>query len=238
MIRALSLPVAPLRSVSLKTRLRTSAGLSVPIKRYINTKPKIPHKNMSTKPMTFHDGPLVWIDCEMTGLDLRKDKIIEIAVLITNGNLDIVDPGIEYVIRTEKELLEGMDEWCTKQHGQSGLTQACLDSPYTREYVSKTVLEYIKKWVPTEKIGVLAGNSVHVDRQFLAVDMPEVIDWLHYRIVDVSSIKASYPKLGAPLSNITFRNFLGVGMRKRASRPKMGKPLTGMTVAPLVINSR
>ncbi|PPQ62924.1 hypothetical protein CVT24_006164 [Panaeolus cyanescens] len=154
--------------------------------------------------MDFHDGPLVWIDCEMTGLDLRKDKIIEIAVLITNGNLDIVDSGIEYVIRTEKELLDGMDEWCTKQHGQSGLTKACLESPYTREYVSKSVLEYIKKWIPTEKIGVLAGNSVHVDRQFLAADMPEVVDWLHYRYELFDYLEVSrrwYAQKGIPPKN-------------------------------------
>ncbi|KAJ3513425.1 hypothetical protein NLJ89_g2955 [Agrocybe chaxingu] len=141
------------------------------------------------KPLDFWDGPLVWIDCEMTGLDPRTDKILEIAVLITNGNLETVDPGIEYVIQTEKLVLDGMNPWCVDQHGKSGLTQACLDSPHTREFVSQTVLEYVKKWIPIEKIGVLAGSSVHADRGFLAAEMPELIDWLHYRIVDVSSIK-------------------------------------------------
>ncbi|KAF9470003.1 ribonuclease H-like domain-containing protein [Collybia nuda] len=141
------------------------------------------------KVLDFHAGPLVWIDCEMTGLDAKRHKIIEIAVLITDGNLEIVDRGIRFVVRTEKKLLDGMDEWCTKQHGQSGLTQACLTSPYSRDHVSKAVLEYIKKWIPQPKIGVLAGNSVHADRSFLMEEMPEVVDWLHYRIVDVSSIK-------------------------------------------------
>ncbi|KAG2015607.1 oligoribonuclease [Coprinopsis cinerea AmutBmut pab1-1] len=141
------------------------------------------------KPLEFDDGPIVWVDLEMTGLNPQKDKIIEIAVLITNGNLELVDDGIQYIIRAEKSLLDGMDEWCTKQHGQSGLTQACLRSPYTTEYVKKEVLAYIKKWIPRQRVGVLAGNSVHVDRTFLAAEMPEIVDWLHYRIIDVSSVK-------------------------------------------------
>jgi len=139
--------------------------------------------------LTLQDGPLVWIDCEMTGLNPRTDKILEIAVLITNGDLQLVDEGIEFVIRTDKQHLDRMDEWCTKQHGSSGLTQACLTSSHTKEYVSSEVLAYIKKWIPNRRIAVLAGSSVHADRSFLVEEMPEVIDWLHYRIVDVSSIK-------------------------------------------------
>ncbi|GLB37755.1 putative ribonuclease H-like protein [Lyophyllum shimeji] len=163
-----------------------------------------------SKPLDFNAGPLVWVDCEMTGLDPRTDKILEIAVLITNGNLELVDEGLQFVIRTDKAILDRMGEWCTKQHGQSGLTQACLNSPYSREYVSNAVLAYIKKWIPEQRVGVLAGNSVHADRSFLAVEMPEVIDWLHYRIVDVSSIKELsrrwYPQLPVPrLSENTHR---------------------------------
>ncbi|KAJ3575059.1 hypothetical protein NP233_g1350 [Leucocoprinus birnbaumii] len=154
---------------------------------------------MSVRPLGFYAGPLVWIDCEMTGLSPRKDKIMEIAVLITNGNLELVDEGIQYIIKTEKEVLDGMDEWCTNQHGQSGLTKACLESEYTREYVSSEVLKYIKKWIPDPRAGVLAGSSVHADRAFLVEEMPEVIEHLHYRIVgtlaqvvpekDVSKVK-------------------------------------------------
>ncbi|KAJ7928455.1 oligoribonuclease, partial [Mycena leptocephala] len=105
---------------------------------------------MDPRQLSYGDGPMVWVDCEMTGLDPDKDKILEIA-------------------------------WCTKQHGQSGLTQACLDSPHSQEEVSKTVLEYIKKWVPQRRVGILAGNSVHADRAFLVKHMPEITDWLHYR---------------------------------------------------------
>ncbi|OCH89870.1 ribonuclease H-like protein [Obba rivulosa] len=143
----------------------------------------------SPQPLDFRAGPLVWIDCEMTGLNPQTDKILEIAVLITNGNLELVDSGIEFVIRTEKEALDRMDEWCTKQHGNSGLTQSCLTSPHTTEQVAQEVLAYIKKWIPQEKTGVLAGNTVHMDKAFLEREMPEVVKWLHYRLVDVSSIK-------------------------------------------------
>jgi len=144
---------------------------------------------MAAKPLDFYDGPLVWVDCEMTGLDPRTDKILEIAVLITDGNLELVDEGIEYVIRTDGATLDKMDDWCKNQHGSSGLTKACLNSPHTKDYVAQAVLNYIKQWVPTQRSGVLAGNSVHADRSFLAAEMPEVVDWLHYRIVDVSSLK-------------------------------------------------
>ncbi|KAF7362201.1 Exonuclease domain-containing protein [Mycena venus] len=167
------------------------------------------------------DGPLIWIDCEMTGLDPDKDKILEIAVLITNGNLDLVpDDGIEFIIRTDKAILDGMDEWCTKQHGQSGLTQACLDSPHSHEEVSKAVLEYIKKWVPQRRVGILAGNSVHADRAFLVKHMPEITEWLHYRIIDVSSVKASQDfSLNVRLSNLEFAKELS-----RRWYPQLGIP--------------
>ncbi|KAK0195752.1 ribonuclease H-like domain-containing protein [Armillaria mellea] len=140
-------------------------------------------------------GPLVWIDCEMTGLDHKKDKIIEIAVLITDGNLQIVDEGIDYVVRTEKSILDGMDEWCTKTHGESGLTQACLTSQWTHDIVRQKVLSYIQKWVP-HNTGVLAGSSVHVDRLFLLEQMPEV-----RMAPDVSSVKSLIPLCVQELSH-------------------------------------
>ncbi|KAF7315133.1 Exonuclease domain-containing protein [Mycena indigotica] len=154
------------------------------------------------RPLAYKDHAMVWVDCEMTGLNLEKDKILEIAVIITDGQLRPVDDGIEFIIKTDKASLDAMDEWCTKQHGQSGLTQACLDSPHSLEDVSKTVLAYIKKWIPQRRVGILAGNSVHADRGFLVKQMPEIIEWLHYRIIDVSSVKELsrrwYPELGLP----------------------------------------
>ncbi|KAF9652440.1 ribonuclease H-like protein [Thelephora ganbajun] len=133
--------------------------------------------------------PLVWIDCEMTGLDLSKDRILEIAVIVTDGDLNPVDEGIEYVIKTDKNVLDSMGDWCRRQHEESGLTEACLKSPHAHDTVRRAVMDYIKKWIPRQRAGVLAGNSVHVDRVFLVQEMPEVVDWLHYRIVDVSSVK-------------------------------------------------
>ncbi|EEB96800.1 hypothetical protein MPER_03997, partial [Moniliophthora perniciosa FA553] len=143
----------------------------------------------TSKQLTLADGPMVWIDCEMTGLDPETDKIMEIAVLITNGNLELVDEGIEYIVKLDRKQLDRMGEWCTKQHGESGLTKACLSSPFTKDYVSEEVLAYIKKWIPVQRTGVLAGNSIHMDRMFLAKEMPEITDWLHYRLIDVSSLK-------------------------------------------------
>ncbi|KAI0041349.1 ribonuclease H-like protein [Auriscalpium vulgare] len=146
---------------------------------------------MADKPQTldFYAGPIVWVDCEMTGLNPDTDKILEIAVLITDRELELVDDGIEFIIRTDKEALDRMDEWCTNQHGLSGLTQACLESPHSTESAQAAVLAYIKKWIPEKKIAVLGGNTVHADRAFLAKEMPDIVDWLHYRIIDVSSIK-------------------------------------------------
>ncbi|KAF8721189.1 hypothetical protein AX14_010484 [Amanita brunnescens Koide BX004] len=135
------------------------------------------------------DGPLVWVDCEMTGLNPGKDKLLEIAVIITDGDLERVDDGINLIIHREKDVLDNMDSWCIKQHGQTGLTQACLESPHSVESVASQILSYIKQRIPKEKVAYLAGSSVHFDRAFLSQEMSEVVDWLHYRIVDVSTIK-------------------------------------------------
>ncbi|EKC99854.1 hypothetical protein A1Q2_05819 [Trichosporon asahii var. asahii CBS 8904] len=150
-------------------------------------------------PLTYDDGPMVWVDCEMTGLDTSKDVIIEIAVIITDGHLNPVDDGICYVINTDKALLDGMDEWCQTTHGNSGLIQQCLDSPYSYADVAQKVLEYIQKWIPEKGAGLLAGSTVHADMRFLLIGMPEVMKHLSYRIVDVSSVKEIarrwYPQL-------------------------------------------
>ncbi|KAL1411434.1 Phosphatidylinositol 3,4,5-trisphosphate-dependent Rac exchanger 2 protein [Vanrija albida] len=144
---------------------------------------------MSRSPLTYDDGPMVWVDCEMTGLDVANDRIIEIAVIITDGHLNPVDEGISYVINTPKEVLDGMNEWCVNQHGKSGLTQACLDSPHSYDDVTAKVVEYIQRWIPERGAGLLAGSSVHADMRFLLVGMPAVMAHLSYRIVDVSSVK-------------------------------------------------
>ncbi|CAE6388821.1 unnamed protein product [Rhizoctonia solani] len=149
----------------------------------------------------FQGRPLVWIDCEMTGLNPETDRIIEIAVLITNGNLDLVDKaGCQYVVKTDKHVLDNMGEWCVNQHGKSGLTQEAIDSPHSPVEVAEHVLEYIKRWVPEPHTALLAGNTVHADAMFLRAKGPDsigfpkgvwsgIIEHLHYRIVDVSTIK-------------------------------------------------
>ncbi|CAK9781134.1 unnamed protein product [Cutaneotrichosporon oleaginosum] len=131
-------------------------------------------------PLTYDDGPMVW----MTGLDVASDRIIEIAVIITDGRLNPVDDGVSWVIQTPKHVLDAMGEWCTEQHGKSGLTAACLASPHTYDEVAANVLAYIQKWIPEKGAGLLAGSSVHADMRFLLVGMPAVMAHLSYRIVD------------------------------------------------------
>ncbi|EPQ26799.1 uncharacterized protein PFL1_05777 [Pseudozyma flocculosa PF-1] len=144
----------------------------------------------ATRRLTHSDGPLVWIDCEMTGL-LATDRLLEIAVIITDAQLNPLDEGVSYVIKTEKHVLDAMGEWCVNQHGISGLTAACLDPTVARSHqdVRKAVLAYIIDRVPAKRIGVLAGNTVHADKVFLQRELPELVEHLHYRIVDVSSFK-------------------------------------------------
>ncbi|KDN48176.1 ribonuclease H-like protein [Tilletiaria anomala UBC 951] len=137
------------------------------------------------------DQPLVWIDCEMTGLDLRSDRLLEVAVIVTDGDLNTVDEGVSYVIRTQPEVLDRMNPWCVGQHEKSGLTAECKDPAKSLplDDVRKAIYAYITSRVDTKGIAHLAGNSVHMDKCFLRNEIPELIDYLHYRIVDVSTIK-------------------------------------------------
>ncbi|ETS86921.1 hypothetical protein PFICI_00749 [Pestalotiopsis fici W106-1] len=133
---------------------------------------------------------LVWIDCEMTGLDPDREEIIEIFCIITTGTLEVVDEaGLGIVIHQSKERMDQMDDWCTKTHGQSGLTAAVIASTVTPEQAADELLAYIKKYVP-EKGAILAGNSVHADRAFLRKEpYRKVVRHLHHRILDVSTLK-------------------------------------------------
>ncbi|PWN36854.1 ribonuclease H-like protein [Meira miltonrushii] len=137
------------------------------------------------------DGALVWIDCEMTGLDVESERIIEIACIITDGQLNPLDEGVNYVIRTEKEVLDKMNDWCIRQHGHSGLTKACLDPEKSFQHadVRAAILAYVRDRIPLPYHACLAGSTVHADAKFLHKEMPELMSHLHYRIVDVSSIK-------------------------------------------------
>ena len=124
----------------------------------------------------------------MTGLDVTRDALIEVAVVITDADLNIVDPGIDVLITPPAEALEGMNEFVRQMHTSSGLLDE-LPSGITMEDAQQQVLDYIRRFVPTPKKALLAGNSVGTDKMFLEANMPLVIDYLHYRLVDVSSIK-------------------------------------------------
>jgi oligoribonuclease len=127
----------------------------------------------------------------MTGLDTENDTIMSLAAFVTDADLNILDEaGYEATIHHNKDQLDRMGEWCTSHHGQSGLTQACIDSTTTAEQAAEGLLAYIKKYVPERRTGLLAGNSVHADKSFLVKQPYKIItDHLHYRILDVSSIK-------------------------------------------------
>jgi oligoribonuclease len=134
-------------------------------------------------------GHLVWIDCEMTGLDLVKDRLIEVAVLVTDSELTPLDPGLDLVINAPDDDLDGMTEVVKEMHAHSGLTDAVRASTLTLPEDEQQLLAYIKRFVPERRSAPLCGNSIGTDRGFLARDMPELDDHLHYRMVDVSSLK-------------------------------------------------
>ena len=142
-------------------------------------------------------GELVWIDCEMTGLDLEKDALIEVAVLVTDSELNVLGDGVSVVIRPSGEQLDNMGDFVREMHTKSGLLEQ-LDGGMTMAEAMQRCLDYIKEWVPSPGKAPLAGNTIGTDRAFLARDMNELEQWVHYRNVDVSSIKELarrwYPK--------------------------------------------
>ncbi|MCC9193772.1 oligoribonuclease [Arthrobacter sp. zg-Y916] len=124
----------------------------------------------------------------MTGLDISADALIEVAVLVTDSELNVLGEGVDVVIKPEDSALEQMGDFVRQMHTTSKLLEE-LPHGMTMAEAEAEVIEYITKWVPEPKKAQLAGNSVGTDRMFLARDMPEVIDYLHYRIIDVSTIK-------------------------------------------------
>ena len=131
---------------------------------------------------------LVWIDCEMTGLDIRADALVEVAALVTDFDLNVLGDGVDVVIKPPPEALDQMIEFVRNMHVSSGLIEE-LDSGTTLEDAQAQVLAYVREHCPDGSRPPLAGNTVATDRAFLARDMPELEQFLHYRIVDVSSIK-------------------------------------------------
>jgi oligoribonuclease len=131
---------------------------------------------------------LVWIDCEMTGLDVEIDELVEVAVVITDFDLNILDPGFTIVIKPDQSALDNMGDFVRDMHTKSGLLEAIPDGVSLAD-AEFAVHEYILKFVPAEQQAPLAGNTIGTDRTFLAKYMPRVDRHLHYRNVDVSSIK-------------------------------------------------
>ena len=131
---------------------------------------------------------LVWIDCEMTGLDLIGDALIEVAALVTDFDLNVLGEGVDVVIKPTTDSLAQMDDFVREMHTKSGLL-AELDDGVTLEEAQRTVLDYVRAHCPEGSRPPLAGNTVGTDRAFIARDMPDLEAFLHYRIVDVSSIK-------------------------------------------------
>lgn len=131
---------------------------------------------------------IVWIDCEMTGLSLRSDALIEVAALVTDFELNQLGDGVDLVIKPPQEALEQMNDVVTQMHTTSGLLTE-LDGGISLAEATEQVMTYVREWVPEPRKAPLGGNTVATDRGFLARDMPELDAWLHYRIIDVSSIK-------------------------------------------------
>lgn len=154
---------------------------------------------------------LVWIDCEMTGLDLGSDKLIEIAALVTDADLNILGDGVDVVIHADDAALSSMVDVVADMHSRSGLTEEVRASTVDMATAEAMVLDYIGEHVKQPKTAPLAGNSIATDRSFIARDMPALDAFLHYRMIDVSSIKELcrrwYPRIyfGQPPKGLAHR---------------------------------
>jgi len=133
-------------------------------------------------------GEMVWIDLEMTGLDVEKESIIEIATIVTDSDLEIIAIGPNLAIKASDDLIDSMDEWNITHHTASGLVERIRTEGVTLEDAEKQTCEFLEKYIE-KGTSPLCGNSIHNDRVFLAKEMPRVLDLLHYRIIDVSTIK-------------------------------------------------
>ncbi|XP_046873998.1 small fragment nuclease isoform X10 [Hypomesus transpacificus] len=170
---------------------------------------------------------MVWVDLEMTGLDIERDQIIEMACIITDSDLNILAEGPNLIINQSSELLDRMSDWCKEHHGQSGLTQAVRDSKVSLLQAEYEFLSFIRQHTPPGHCP-LAGNSVHADKKFLDKYMPQFMHHLHYRIIDVSTIK----ELCSCLHNIQVVEFvpkdLYGGFLKNTCLHHRRKHLTGV----------
>ncbi|MEM7501824.1 MAG: oligoribonuclease [Pseudomonadota bacterium] len=152
---------------------------------------------------TVADTNLIWIDLEMTGLDTMNDSIIEIATIVTDAELNEIAEGPVLAIHHSKAVMDGMDAWNTKQHGDSGLTERVIDSEVTMAEAEAETIAFLQKHVPSGA-SPMSGNSICQDRRFLARQMPLLESYFHYRNLDVSALKI-LAQLWAPAVSAGFR---------------------------------
>ncbi|MCG9679182.1 oligoribonuclease [Vibrio sp. Isolate24] len=138
--------------------------------------------------MSFSDQNLIWIDLEMTGLDPETHKVIEIATIVTDGELNILAEGPVLAIHQSEQELAKMDEWCTTTHTGSGLVERVRASDVSEQEAVRQTIEFLEQWVP-KGMSPICGNSVGQDRRFLYKHMPELETYFHYRYIDVSTLK-------------------------------------------------
>jgi len=183
---------------------------------------------------------LVWIDCEMTGLDLGKDRLIEIAALVTDGELNVLGDGVDVVIHADDDALSQMLDVVTEMHTRSGLIDEVRASTIDVATAEAMVLGYLRAHVPQARTVPIAGNSIATDRGFIARDMPALDNYLHYRMVDVSSVKELcrrwYPRIyyGQPEKGLAHRALADIResirelqyYRRTAFVPPPGPPTT------------
>ncbi|GLH95743.1 oligoribonuclease [Phytohabitans aurantiacus] len=165
----------------------------------------------SARRLTLVADLLVWIDCEMTGLDLGKDALIEVAALVTDPDLNVLGDGVDVVIHADDAALDGMPDVVREMHQKSGLTEEVRRSTVSLAEAEDMVMEYVTAWVPDPRSAPLCGNSIATDRGFVSRDMPRLDAHLHYRMIDVSSIKELcrrwYPRVyfGQPTKGLAHR---------------------------------
>lgn len=138
--------------------------------------------------MTQNANNLIWIDCEMTGLNPGKERIIEIATIVTDSQLRIIEEGPVFAIHQSDELLNSMDSWNTKQHNSSGLVNRVKASVINEAQAEEETIKFLREFVPAGK-SPMCGNSVYLDRRFLELYMPKLERYFHYRVIDVSTLK-------------------------------------------------
>lgn len=138
--------------------------------------------------MTQNTNHLCWLDMEMTGLNPDTDKIIEVAMIITDQDLNVLAQSEVYAVHQSDDVLDNMDEWNTATHARTGLTQRVRESKYTEAEVEQKLLAFMAEWIP-EKTSPMCGNTIHQDRRFMVRHMPKLEAYFHYRNLDVSTLK-------------------------------------------------